>query len=85
MAQSEEFNPMSMAPLRVWFRLLAKVGGVTASLPSQTQAGTHHQSDHGRSALAGMGFIRSAGRADPNHQAPHYHPRLSALGHDFPP
>ena len=28
MAQSEEFNPMSMAPLRVWFRLLAKVGGV---------------------------------------------------------
>ena len=28
MAQREEFNPMSMAPLRVWLRLIAKAGGV---------------------------------------------------------
>ena len=29
MAQREEFNPMSMAPLRVWLRLVAQAGGVS--------------------------------------------------------
>ncbi len=28
LAQREEFNPMSMAPLRVWLRLVAQAGGV---------------------------------------------------------
>ncbi len=28
MAEQQEFNPMSMAPLRVWWRLIRQVGGV---------------------------------------------------------